>query len=335
MSKLLLALTLNLCAFTLPFSSLPSALAQTQSTQKVPVAILELVTKGGADASEGNLLTDRIRSLVVKSRQYEVMERALVDKILKEQGFQASQNCDGTESCSVRIGQLLAVKEIITGSLNKIGDFYTLPLRKIDVERGTILKEDYYDCRCSVPTLMTTALPTFINTFLQERGEDLSSQDSSAQDLAVNPQTPPLREKLDRNLNLNIRSQKPWLVALQAGLFPYTSGILQYNFGDYFALYGGGALSASGYYDGTGFGGYYEYTSPDAILGTKVYFNPHAWSVFLDLFTTPGSSWGGAYIGTEYRHESGFTGLISTGLAQSFSGLGSKAGLNVGLGYAF
>lgn len=330
MPKLLLSLTLSLYVLPLSFVAPASVRAQEQSTQKVPVAILELVTKGGADTSEGNLLTDRIRTLVVKSRQYDVMERALVDKILKEQGFQASQNCDGTESCSVRIGQLLAVKEIITGSLNKIGDFYTLTLRKIDVERGTILKEDYYDCRCSVPTLMTSALPTFINTFLQERGGEPAVEDLAA------PQTPPLREQLDSSLALNIRSQKPWLVALQAGLFPYTSGILQYNFGDYFALYGGGAVSVSSYFDSAAFGGYYEFTSPDAILGTKIYVNPQAWSVFLDFFVTPGSSWAAAYIGTEYRHESGFTGLLSTGMAQSFSGLGSsKAGLNVGLGYAF
>jgi hypothetical protein len=333
--KLLLALTLNLCVFLLPFGNVSLALAQNQQaqqTRKVPVAILELTTKGGADASEGNLLTDRIRSLVVKSRQYEVMERALVDKILKEQGFQTTQNCDGTESCSVRIGQLLAVKEIITGSLNKIGDFYTLTLRKIDVERGTILKEDYYDCRCSVPTLMTNALPGFIGAFLQERGEEGAT---SEQDVSAEPQAKPLREKLDANLTLNIRSRKPWLVVLQAGNYPPAMGILQYNFGDYFALYGGGGFSTLRYYDSSSYSGYYEYTRPDAILGTKIYFNPHDWAVYLDLFATPGTAWAGAFLGTEYRHESGFTGLLSGGFFQSLSGLGTNVGINAGLGYAF
>ncbi len=334
MPKLLIALTLNLCAFTIPLAfpqaTFSSAFAQLQPGQKVPVAILELTTKGGADASEGNLLTDRIRSLVVKSRQYEVMERALVDKILKEQGFQTTQNCDGTESCSVRIGQLLAVKEIITGSLNKIGDFYTLTLRKIDVERGTILKEDYYDCRCSVPALMTNALPGFISTFLQERGEEVAT---SEQDLSAEPQATPLREKLNANLTPNIRSRKPWLVALQGGNYPSVMGTLQYNFGDYFALYGGGGLSTSGSYGS--YIGYYEYTQPDAILGTKIYFNPHDWAVYLDLFATPGTAWAGAFLGTEYRHESGFTGLLSGGFFQSLSGLGTNIGVNAGLGYAF
>lgn len=303
MSKFLLALTLNLCAFTLPFESTSSAFAQ---TQKVPVAILELTTKGGADPSEGNLLTDRIRSLVVKSNQYQVMERALVDKILKEQGFQSTQNCDGNESCSVRIGQLLSVKEIITGSLNKIGDFYTLTLRKIDVERGTILKEDFYDCRCSVPTLMVSALPAFINTFLQERGEE-----APPQDLATSP---PLREKLDPKYSLNIRTRKPWLIAVEGGSSsPLAVGILQYNFGDYFALYGG-----------LGFSG---------VLGTKVYFNPHDWAVYMDLYSDTVSA--SVHLGTEYRHESGFTGFLSAGVTQSLLGYGTLIGSNAGLGYAF
>ena len=72
------------------------------------------------------------------------------------------------------------------------------------------------------------------------------------------------------------------------------------------------------------------------MVGTKIYVNPQAWSAYLDLFVTPGSSWVAAYVGTEYRHESGLTGLLSVGLAQSYAGLGSsKVGLNVGLGYAF
>ncbi len=333
MSRFFVAFFLFLSPFVLGLTA-PPVMAQ---TQKTPVAVLELRTKGSAEASEGNLLTDRIRSLVVRSRQYDVMERALVDKILREQGFQSSQSCEGNESCSVRIGQLLAVREIITGSLNKVGDFYSLTLRRIDVERGIILKENFYDCQCSVQRIVTSALPQFMQDFLSD--EALTSVDESD-----SPEQTPLREKLDPALGENIRTRKPFLFLLNAGTYPYAALTFQYNFNDYFAIYGGGGLGRDGVFnDPGGFGavpsGFFEpvteFPSADAMIGTKVYFMTGTWSPYMDLsFSVLG--WGEALAGIEYRHETGFTATVSGGWAQRFFGANSPGfAIQGGLGYAF
>ncbi|PIW19468.1 hypothetical protein COW36_01115 [bacterium (Candidatus Blackallbacteria) CG17_big_fil_post_rev_8_21_14_2_50_48_46] len=71
-----------------------TASAQAQTT-KIPVAVLDLLAKGDAMASEAGILTDRVRSLVVQSQTYQVMKRESMDKIMREQGFQSTQDCTG------------------------------------------------------------------------------------------------------------------------------------------------------------------------------------------------------------------------------------------------
>ena len=119
--------------FLLVFSFLtilaPHAWAQT----KEAVAVLELRAQGNLDQAEASLLTDRVRSLVVQNPGFKVLEREGMDRILREQGFQATQNCEN-EACSVKLGRLLAVRKIITGSVSKLGSIYTLSLRVVDVE---------------------------------------------------------------------------------------------------------------------------------------------------------------------------------------------------------
>lgn len=136
------------------FSAL-SNLGQAQAADKIPIAVLDFQAKGDVSDDEASIISDRIRTQMFRSGRYHIMERADMLSILKEQGFQQSQvNCDGT-NCSVELGKLLAVRQIMTGSVSKLGSIYTLTLRIVDVEKGEIIRDEYRDCRCSLEEVLT------------------------------------------------------------------------------------------------------------------------------------------------------------------------------------
>lgn len=107
------------------------------------IAVLDLRGDGVSD-SEARTLTDRLRSRLVNTGAFIVLEREQMDEILGEQGFQQS-GCVSDE-CLVEIGRMVGVQEMVGGSIGKIGSTYTLDLRIIDVQSGRIMKtvsEDY------------------------------------------------------------------------------------------------------------------------------------------------------------------------------------------------
>jgi TolB-like protein len=109
------------------------------------IAISKLSASGGVTASEAVALTDALRSEIVRSKvvkngTYEVMERAQMDEILKEQGFQQTGVCDEA-NCAVEMGRVLAVKFMLLGNVGKVGQTFTMNLRLVDVQTGKIIRD--------------------------------------------------------------------------------------------------------------------------------------------------------------------------------------------------
>ncbi len=117
------------------------------------VAVLDLEATGELAAQYERPLSDRLRSEMVKTGQFDVFERNRMMDILSEQGFQLS-GCTSTE-CAVEAGRLLGVMKIFAGSVAKVGDVYTVNVRKIDVETGKIDSTWSLDCRCEIEELLT------------------------------------------------------------------------------------------------------------------------------------------------------------------------------------
>jgi TolB-like protein len=107
------------------------ALAQDKSS----IAVLPL-EESGISSSEARVLTDELRSVLVQSGNYIVLERNNMESILQEQGFQLS-GCTSTE-CAVEAGKLLGVEKMVTGSVGKIGELYNINVRLFDVGTGQI-----------------------------------------------------------------------------------------------------------------------------------------------------------------------------------------------------
>jgi len=113
-------------------------------TKRLAIALMPFEGRG-ITANDAMAMSDRLRAEVMACNVYDVMERAEMEKILKEQAFQLTGACSDV-SCIVQVGQLVAVSRMIGGSISKVGNIYTVEARLINVETGAIEKsvvEDY------------------------------------------------------------------------------------------------------------------------------------------------------------------------------------------------
>jgi TolB-like protein len=103
----------------------------------ISIAVLPL-EGSGIESSEAQVLTDELRSVLVQSGQFVVLERSNMESILKEQGFQLS-GCTSAE-CALEAGKLLGVSKMVAGSVGKLGELFNISIRMFDVETGQIEK---------------------------------------------------------------------------------------------------------------------------------------------------------------------------------------------------
>ena len=74
----------------------------------------------GTNVDVGKGVADLLLTYLVKDGNYSVIERAQLDRILKEQNFSNSDRADATSAA--RIGKLLGVDAIIVGSITQFGN---------------------------------------------------------------------------------------------------------------------------------------------------------------------------------------------------------------------
>jgi hypothetical protein len=92
------------------------------------------VASPSAAFSEQSVL--RLESELVRNGKLVVVDRANLDKIRAEQGFQLSGEVDDDSAQS--IGKLLGAGAIVTGSIADLGDVYSLSLKAITVETAMV-----------------------------------------------------------------------------------------------------------------------------------------------------------------------------------------------------
>ena len=97
------------------------------------VAVLDFEANGIPDY-EAETLTERLRSEIANTKAFRITDRKLLDKILNEQALQQS-GCT-TDECSAEIGQLLGAQFMISGSIGKLGDTFTVESKLVSVSTG-------------------------------------------------------------------------------------------------------------------------------------------------------------------------------------------------------
>lgn len=104
------------------------------AADKMQIAVLDLQPKGVSKLVAG-AASDIIRSEMVKTGLFTVVERGQMNEILKEQGFQQTGCTD--QACAVQLGKLLSAKKILIGEVTKVGNSIIITVRIVDVEKGT------------------------------------------------------------------------------------------------------------------------------------------------------------------------------------------------------
>ena len=109
----------------------------------------------GLDNSEVRILTDRLQSELVKIGGYTVVERSKIDEILKEQELQIS-GC--VEECLIEVGQMLGAKQVVLGTIGRLGEYYTVSARLVDAETSEIIRSANFDTDGSIGKMLTLGM---------------------------------------------------------------------------------------------------------------------------------------------------------------------------------
>jgi hypothetical protein len=95
-----------------------------------------LVSGASSSAQLSEYVISRLEAALVGGKKLVVVDRANLDKIREEQGFQASGEVDDDSAKS--IGKLLGAGAIVTGAFADLGDVYSLALKAINIETATV-----------------------------------------------------------------------------------------------------------------------------------------------------------------------------------------------------
>ncbi len=107
--------------------------------QKTKIAVLDFEMQGeGFETRDmGAIVAEWFITALVKGGRFDVVERSMLNKILEEQKLGRSGVVD--ESTATKIGELLGVKSIISGSVSKLQNSLEINARIIDVESASII----------------------------------------------------------------------------------------------------------------------------------------------------------------------------------------------------
>ena len=119
---------------------------------KPTVAILDFEGQG-VDASEVQTLSERMRTEIGNSNAVRLIERKAVEKILEEQGLQQT-GCT-TDECAAEVGQLLGVQFMVSGSIGKMGETYTIDIKMFSVETSETIRTKSATHKGDVSGLLT------------------------------------------------------------------------------------------------------------------------------------------------------------------------------------
>ena len=97
------------------------------------IAILDFEGHG-ISVQEVQTLTERMRSEIGSTNAVRLIERKAIESIMAEQGL-AQSGCVSDE-CAAEVGQLLGVQFMISGTIGKLGDTFTIDVKMFSVETG-------------------------------------------------------------------------------------------------------------------------------------------------------------------------------------------------------
>ena len=109
--------------------------AEWNNIGNLKVAVLDLNNRVTDEDLDTVTLTEMLQLHLVNENAFQVVERTLIEQVLKEQELQMS---GVTSSDMMKIGALAGANKIIGGSVSKIGSTYYLLIKGMDTVTGVI-----------------------------------------------------------------------------------------------------------------------------------------------------------------------------------------------------
>lgn len=132
MKRFLLLLTGVIMLLALPMTASAEFIKN-----KVAVLDFQLQGEGFETKDMGSIVAEWFITALVKTGRFDVVERAMLKKILNEQKMGLSGAID--EKTATKLGKILGVKVIISGSVMKLQEIMEVNARIIDVETASII----------------------------------------------------------------------------------------------------------------------------------------------------------------------------------------------------
>ena len=115
-----------------------AAIGAESNFKKTKIAVLDFTLQGEGFETEdmGAIVAEWFITAFVKAGRFDVVERGMISKIVEEQKLSMSGILDDTTA--TKIGKLLGVETIISGSVLKLQNILEINARIIDVETASI-----------------------------------------------------------------------------------------------------------------------------------------------------------------------------------------------------
>lgn len=106
-------------------------------SEPMVIAIADLINDDQSVSKLGRYIADKLTPYFSRSKQFSVLERAIIDKVIAEQAFQVSSFVD--ESSSQEFGKLLGAEAIISGTVSELNDVFYINAKVVGVTYGNLL----------------------------------------------------------------------------------------------------------------------------------------------------------------------------------------------------
>lgn len=117
--------------------SLGMKLIENTKIKNLKIAVVDFVTLGGGISGLGKFVAENLSQILVERKDWQIIERRLLSKILQEQALSQSGIFD--EKSLKKIARLSEADAICTGTISDLGDAIIINARLINVETGEIL----------------------------------------------------------------------------------------------------------------------------------------------------------------------------------------------------
>jgi hypothetical protein len=137
-----------------------------------------LISLASSSTQLSEYVIGRLEAALVGGKKLVVVDRANLDKVRAEQGFQLSGEVDDDSAKS--IGKLLGAGAIVTGAFADLGDVYSLSLKAINIETATVAVSYPADVTRSrrIETMLTSGGGAGIGTRTAQAGGSTASATS-------------------------------------------------------------------------------------------------------------------------------------------------------------